>query len=585
LHQLSNSVTIMFIACAIPVIRKWRKKEKNMNKLYCADNLEILRQYIPDESVDLIYIDPPFNSKRNYDIFFDDKEIKAQRIAFEDTWTFKNVQDSMSELNTIETENIHLLLMTYAKVAPSAFPYLVMMALRIIELHRVLKSTGSFYLHCDPTMSHYLKTVCDAVFGCQNYYNEISWKRTSSHNRAKRWGPVHDVIFYYSKSDKVTWNRVLQGLDEGYLKSFYKYTDEKGTYRIDNLTGPGTRTGDSGKPWRSIDPSLKARHWEPPPDRALPEWFVFPENYSQMSVQERLDVLDAQGLISFPKKDNGIPSFKRYLSENSGAAIQDMILDIQPISAQASERLGYPTQKPLALLERIIKASSNEGDLVLDAFCGCGTTVDAAEKLKRRWIGIDISPFAVKLIENRLTKEYNSVLSKYEVLGLPVDTKTAVELWEKNPFAFQDWWITKFEAFSATFGTKGADKGIDGIAQYLVDHDGNTIKAAFQVKGGKVQSRDIDALLGAMVKHKCVLGVFLSIRPLTAPMLETIADSGHVTAFNKNYPKLQSLTLDEFFSGKAFQLPPMNITFRKPATVNLKPQIALTSDWIGEKHE
>ena len=565
MHQLSNSVTIMFIACAIPVIRKWRKKEKNMNKLYCADNLEILRQYIPDESVDLIYIDPPFNSKRNYNIFFDDKEIRAQRMAFEDTWTLKNVQNSMSDLDRPQTENIYTLLKAYQKVASSAFPYLVMMALRIIELHRVLKSTGSFYLHCDPTMSHYLKTVCDVIFCIKggDFRNEIVWQRNTSHNDGKKFGCVHDIILFYAKGETFTYNRIEILRNEEELAKRFPLIEPKTDrrYCLDNLAaagqGPARQFGD-----RLIEPP-NGNHWR----------------YSQENIDKHL----ANGRIVFTGK--GVPRYKRYADDITGKPIQDIWTDFMGIASQSSERLGYPTQKPLALLERIIKASSNEGDLVLDAFCGCGTTVDAAEKLKRRWIGIDISPFAVKLIENRLTKEYNSVLSKYEVLGLPVDTKTAIELWEKNPFAFQDWWITKFEAFSATFGTKGADKGIDGIAQYLVDHDGNTIKAAFQVKGGKVQSRDIDALLGAMVKHKCVLGVFLSIRPLTAPMLETIADSGHVTAFNKNYPKLQSLTLDEFFSGKTLHLPPMNITFRKPATVNLKPQIALTSDWIGEKHE
>jgi len=469
-----------------------------MNKLYCADNLEILRQYIPDESVDLIYIDPPFNSKRNYNIFFDDKEIKAQRIAFEDTWTFKNVQDSMSELNTIGTENIHLLLMTYAKVAPSAFPYLVMMALRIFELHRVLKPTGSFYLHCDPTCSHYLKTICDVIFGKDNFRNEIIWsykRYTAFSNRFQR---LHDVILFYSKTDIVLFNDIREDYADksGKADSHYKQDEDGKWYR-----------------------------WQ---------------------------------------KRKGQEPYKIYLSE--GRRTGD-VWDISIINASAKERLGYPTQKPLALLERIIKASSNEGDIILDAFCGCGTTVDAAESLKRRWIGVDISPIAVNLIENRLQETYGNDLSGYDILGLPVDKHTAIDLWKKNPFAFQDWWITKFNAFSAAFGSKGADKGVDGIALYQVDHSGNTVRAAFQVKGGKVQSKDIDALWGAMNKHNCELGVFLTIEPLTKPMLETIANSGSVSFPNFSFPKLQSMTLDEFFSGRQLKLPSLNITFRRAKTV------------------
>jgi site-specific DNA-methyltransferase (adenine-specific) len=378
--------------------------------------------------------------------------------------------------------------MTYAKVAPSAFPYLVMMALRIIELHRVLKPTGSFYLHCDPTMSHYLKTICDVIFGKDNFRNEIIWsykRYTAFSNRFQR---LHDVILFYSKTDFALFNDIRDdyGDKSGKADAHYKQDEDGKWYR-----------------------------WQ---------------------------------------KRKGQEPYKIYLSE--GRRIGD-VWDISIINASAKERLGYPTQKPKALLERIIKAGSNEGDIILDAFCGCGTTVD-------------ISPIAINLIENRLRKEYNLALSKYDIIGLPVDKKTAIDLWKKNPFAFQDWWITKFNAFSATFGSKGADKGVDGIALYQVDHSGNTVRAAFQVKGGKVQSKDIDALLGAMVKHNCVLGVFLTIEPLTNPMIETIAKSGHISFPNFSFPKLQSLTLDEFFSGRQLKLPFLNITFRN-ATILKKP--------------
>jgi site-specific DNA-methyltransferase (adenine-specific) len=509
-----------------------------MNRLYLGDCLNVLRTEIPDESVDLIYIDPPFNSKRDYYIFFDSKEIHTQRVAFEDTWTLINIQDSMGELHTLQHDKLYALLKVYQDVAPHAFPYLVMMSLRILELHRVLKPTGSFYLHCDPTMSHYLKTACDLIFEPQHQQNEIVWKRTSAHTGSKRWGPVHDVILFYSKSDHFVWNPVYQSYSEDYLESFYRFSDKKGRYRLGDLTGAGTRTGDSGKSWKDVDPTKKGRHWAVP-NKVIEEQ-IGPLDKS-LTVQEKLDLLDEHDLIYWPSKGT-VPQLKRYLREEGGVAIADVITDINPISSQAQERLGYPTQKPKALLERIITASSNEGDTVLDAFCGCGTTIDSAEGLRRNWIGIDISPFALSLIKGRLKKTYAKGLSKFEVRGIPEDEPSALKLWQENPFAFQDWWVTEFEAFSSTFGIKGADKGVDGIALYAVDAKGKELRAAFQVKGGEsVQSKDIDALLGAMQKHKCELGVFLTAAQPTKPMQETASKAGFVKVPGYEFPKVQIL--------------------------------------------
>jgi len=456
-----------------------------MNKLYLGDSLDILREWIPDESVDLIYIDPPFNSKRNYNIFFDNKDIQTQRIAFEDTWSLKNVQDSLNDLQSLKTEKLHRLLMTYADVAPSAFPYLVMMGLRITELHRVLKETGSFYLHCDPNMSHYLKTLCDIIFGYSNFRNEIIWAYRGGGSPKNDFGKRHDIILRYSKSSNY----------------FFCADEVRIPYQAEGIT----RTDDAM--WGKHKGNDKI--YKPHPKGKIPEdWWL-------------MNILNAND----------------------------------------PERLGYPTQKPKALLERIIKASSNEGDTVLDAFCGCGTTVDTAEGLNRKWIGIDISPIAVALIQKRLKETYGKALSPYEVRGIPKDEESAVRLWKENPFAFQDWWITEFGAFSATFGKKGADKGIDGIAKYLTDADNTALKAAFQVKGGKVQSKDLDALLGAMMKTDCQMGVFLTVEEPTKPMLETAAKSGFVSVPGYSYPKLQILTLAEFFAEKKLKLPQTNITF------------------------
>ncbi|MCL4548344.1 MAG: restriction endonuclease, partial [Bacteroidetes bacterium] len=461
-----------------------------MNYLYLGDCLNVLRENIKDESVDLVYIDPPFNSKRDYNIFFDDKEIQTQRIAFEDTWTLTNIQDSLTELHTLEHEDLWALLIVYQKVAPHAFPYLVMMSLRLLELHRVLKPTGSFYLHCDPTMSHYLKTICDIVFKPMNFRNEIVWKRTSAHSDAKRFARVSDNIFFYSKEDNFQWNSLKTEHDPNYIKSHYNNTDESGrTFRYDNLVKP---KGSKGYFYNLLGCAPPPNGWRMPEDRAK-LWLE-------------------QGRIEIPPKGK-VPAFKRFLDETEGAIVKNIWDDIPPINSQAKEALGYPTQKPKALLERIIKASSNEGDTVLDGFCGCGTTIDAAEALHRNWIGIDISPIAISLIKRRLKDTYGNHLNNFEVRGTPTDEQSAIELWKQNPNAFQDWWLTEFEVFSTTFGTKGADKGIDGVGQYLVDQKGNeTIKAGFQVKGGThIQSKDIDALVGAMDKHKCQLGVFLTI--------------------------------------------------------------------------
>ena len=476
-----------------------------MNHLYLGDCLEVLRHNVPDESVDLIYIDPPFNSKRDYNIFFDSKEIQTQRVAFEDTWTLKSIQESLSDLHNLETDKIYKLLITYQEVAPHAFPYLVMMALRIIELHKVLKSTGSFYLHCDPTMSHYLKTICDVIFHPKNFRGEIIWRRAAGFKRssARKFPQKNDNILHFSKTENITWNPQYKPHKEEYLKRFKQ--DKDGRYYRDdvNPTKGGTRT--------------------------------------------------------------------IYLDEVEGDLIDSVWIDINPVNPVAKERLGYPTQKPRALLERIIQASSNEGDIVLDAFCGCGTTVDAAESLHRQWIGIDVSPIAISLIKRRLKDAYKDSLNKFEVRGTPTDQQSAIRLWQENAFAFQDWWLTEFEVFSTTEGTKGADKGIDGIGQYLVGKE-TVIRVAYQVKGGKVQSKDIDALIGVLSKHKCDLGIFLTLESPTKPMMDTAAGQGFVEYPGFQFPKIQILTLKDFFDNKRPKLPKENITFRKAQTKGKKSQ-------------
>ena len=369
--------------------------------VWTGDNLAVMRG-MNSESVDLIYLDPPFNSNRTYEAPIGSK---AAGASFKDAWTLDDIDvhehGELAARSPAAYSVIEAARQAHGKGMQS---YLIFMAVRLSEMHRVLKSTGSIYLHCDPTASHYLKLLMDAVFGYANHRNEIVWVRQSSHNRAKRWGPIHDCILYYAGERKPTWNRVLQPLDPDYVKRHYRHSDERGKYGDFDMTGPGLRDGDTGQPWREIDPSGRGRHWELPPDRALPKWFTFPEGYAAMPARQRLDVLDDQELLYWPPRGT-MPRFKRYLTPKSGAPVTDVILDIPPINSQAKERTGYPTQKPLALLDRIIKASSNDGDMILDPFCGCATALVAADRLQRDWAGIDLSPLAIKLVDERIADD------------------------------------------------------------------------------------------------------------------------------------------------------------------------------------
>ena len=365
--------------------------------VWTGDNLNILRG-MNSASVDLIYADPPFNSKANYAAPIGSK---AAGAAFKDTWSLSDVDAEW--INLIEAKHPALHRVLLAAMTDSDKSYLAYMAARLLEMRRVLKPSGSIYLHCDPTMSHYLKLLLDSIFGRAAFRNEVVWRRTGAHGRAKRWGPVHDSILFYAPPG-YTWNRVYQDYDPEYVESYYTKTDDRGRYRLVTLDGPGVRTGASGHPWRDVDPTEKGRHWELPPDRALPGWFDFPDGYAAMSIQDRLDVLDRAELIYWPPRGT-VPQYKRYLSVSEGNPIQDIVYDVRPLAHTAKERVGYPTQKPLALLRRIIAASSNPGDMVCDPFCGCATALIAAEELQREWIGIDISPKAAELIQVRMRDE------------------------------------------------------------------------------------------------------------------------------------------------------------------------------------
>ena len=539
------------------------------NELFYGDNLDVLRKSVKSASVDLCYIDPPFNSKRNYFQIYNNQgsEDRAQAQAFVDTWNWGDeAVEGIHYILSIDrlhggadatkwTEQTVELIRGLEKVLGrgSLLAYLVHMTLRIVEIHRVLKPTGSFYLHCDPTASHYLKLVLDAVFCGQggDYLNEIVWKRTHSHGGAKRYGPIHDTILYYSKGSDFRWNPQFADYSDKYIEQFFKFEDEVGRYRATILTGSGTRNGSSGKPWKHYDPTNSGRHW------AIPG-YMRDVIGKTATVQEALDKLEELGRIIWPNKAEGVPSFKQYLTDMEGTGLQDIFDDIKPISSQAQERLGYPTQKPEALLERIIKASSNEGDVVLDAYCGCGTTVAVAQRLGRRWIGIDVTYQSIALILKRFADTYKdewpAIEAEIKLDGVPKDIESAMALAnrkdDKTRKEFEKWAVLTYSRNQARINEKkGADGGIDGIAYFLKDRDENG-KAIFQVKSRSGNRGDLATLNSDRQREKADFGFLICTSLPTKPMRDEIAAAGKYKhpLLDREDDRLQVITVAELFA-------------------------------------
>ena len=532
--------------------------ESVANKLYFGDNLDILREHVADESVDLIYLDPPFNSNATYNVLFRERsgdESAAQITAFDDTWRWGS--DSAYAYQDVirhgPSKVGELLGAMYTFLGQNdMMAYLTMMSQRLIELHRVLKPTGSIYLHCDPTASHYLKLLMDATFGVENFRNEITWKRTGAHGGANRWGPIHDTVLFYSKSDDHLWNRTYQPYDALYLKRHYRHEDERGRYRLVALTGAGTTSGDSGKAWRGVDPTDSGRHWAVPM-RSLRNAYPDRTDLDELATREKLDLLDDAGLVFWPRSGN-VPQHKRYLDENPGVPIQDMVTDIPPIGARAQERLGYPTQKPEALLERIINASSKEGDVVLDPFCGCGTAIAVAEKLKRRWIGIDITHLAISLIRHRLQDSLGDDLKPYEVIGDPKDIGSAEALAQQDRYQFEWWALGLIDARPANDKRKGADSGVDGYINFFDDNSGKPKRVIVQVKSGRVNRGQIATLKGDMEREGADIGLFVTLKPATEPMRQEALAAGFYEPEHypdHSYHRVQILTIADLLSGDA----------------------------------
>lgn len=545
-----------------------------MNTLFYGDNLDVLAR-LPDASVDLVYLDPPFNSKAQYNAIFKSPSgvaSQSQAEAFLDTWTwgpeaaraFDNVLGSGSGAGRI------LKALRDSLGEADLMAYLAMMAIRLTHLHRVLKPTGSLYLHCDPTASHYLKTLMDGIFGPGQFLNEIIWKRTGSHGGARRWGPVHDSILFYSRSKRYTWNRVMQGYEPGYIDSKYRHTDHRGNFQDVSLTGAGTRKGDSGMAWRTFDPTDRGRHWAVP--KAIGADIP---GFASMTSQQKLDALDAANFLYWSKKKgkDSFPRLRQY--PGKGVPIQDCIFDIAAVNSQARERIGYPTQKPVALMERILAASSNEGDVVLDPFCGCGTTIHAAQALKREWIGIDVTHYAVSVIEDRLKRHFPN--AKFEVQGRPRDLEGARDLARRNKYQFQ-WWANWMIGAQAYREKKGPDGGIDGLI-YFRNGPGRTGTVIISVKAGDNLGPDMVRSLGHVVEREgAELGVLVTLTEPTAGMRREAASSPMVGTPLVRRQKLQIVTARELLEGGGTLDLPEPLQAEEPAAYRRRTRQAAKHD-------
>jgi len=514
--------------------------DSSKNKLYYGDNYEVLKRYVKDETVDLVYLDPPFNSRQDYNVLFAEKDgsqSSSQIHAFEDTWEW-NIDAQLSyELIVEQGGRVADALRAFKTFLFNSdmMAYLAMMAPRLIELRRVLKQTGSIYLHCDPTASHYLKILMDAVFGPENFRSNIVWKRTSSHSNASRnYGAVNDDLLFYVKSNAAyTYNVQYVPYSENYVKENYYRVDENGRlYRTDNLRNPSDR------------PNLKYEYKGYKPHAN--GWAIS---------KERMEKLDSEGRLHFPKSKDGRILLKRYLDEMPGMQVTNIWDDILVIHAMALERLGYPTQKPEALLERIIKASSNEGDLVLDPFCGCGTTVQVAQRLNRRWIGIDITHLAIGLIKKRLSDAFGpEIRDRYEALAA------------EDKYQFQ-WWALGQVGARPADQKKGADRGIDGRLYFHDDDSGKSKQIVFSVKAGHVTVPQVRDLRGVLEREKAEIGIFISFEEPTRPMLKEAAEAGFYKSGPLDelvYPRSQILTIQQILDGKQPEYPARrDATFKK----------------------
>lgn len=525
------------------------------NVLYYGDNLVWLRDHdkFPNESIDLIYLDPPFNSNADYNVIFSEPsgvESQAQLRAFDDTWKWDSEASALA-LNELSSnapdiaEFISWLGSKRDKASRSMAAYLGMMATRLLELRRVLKPTGLIYLHCDLTAGHYLKIIMDALFGIENFVNEIIWQRIRvTKAQTRGFGNVVDVLLFYRKSNTITFHPQFRPLDPRYIDSHYKKDPETGRlFRTVSMlqkgSGPPRKFGD-----RVLTPP-EGRHW--------------------IWGQDRIDQAMKAGLIRFTSK--GRPEKIQYFDDAKNDVVDNLWTDISPINAQAKERLPYPTQKPQALLERIINASSKEDDVILDPFCGCGTTLVAAQKLNRRWIGIDITHLSIYLVEQRLQDSFGKAIKDtYDVHGNPYDVPSAQALWDKDTKEFELWALSLVGA-----RPRAQDGGVDGVLGF-VDKDRKVQKIVVQVKGGETLTPSIVRdLMGTVDKEKAAIGLLITLHNPTSGMIELAVHAKPYKSalWNRSYPSIQIRTIKELLiGGKEFDLPPQVSPLKKAARIS-----------------
>jgi DNA modification methylase len=560
-----------------------------MNLLYYGDNIEVLRKKIHSETVDLCYIDPPFNSKRNYNQIYNKigDEDRAQAQAFIDTWRWDDhaisgYEEILSNADGRFQPQLVELIKGMHSVLPedSLLAYVVSLALRVTEIYRVLKNDGNFYFHCDPTASHYIKLVLDAVFCAQggDYKNEIVWKRTTAHSDTKqglaRYGRIHDVIFFYTKKTQANFTTQYVDYEQSYVESHYRHI-EKGKngnpdrrYRKGDLTAnkPG---GDTEYAWPVKRPTMPNAEWEadlddeylkPKEGWEYKEIRPYKGRYWAYSKQNMKDYAKAGRLIH---TKSGMPEYKRYLNEMPGMPLQDIWSDIDPINSQAKERLGYPTQKPMSLLERIILSSSKEGDVVLDAYCGCGTTIDAAHKLKRKWIGIDITYQSISVTLKRLEDTYGKdILKDITLDGIPKDMKSARALAHKKDDRlrkeFEKWAVLTYTNNRAVISEKkGSDAGIDARSYFRTGKSDNA-KIVFQVKSGSVDRGDIAKLRGDMGREQAALAFLITLEDPTRLMVHEAKSAGQYRHedMGRAYDRITIVLVKEIVEdGKRLEIP------------------------------
>jgi site-specific DNA-methyltransferase (adenine-specific) len=519
------------------------------NVLYYGDNLDILRRYIEDATVDLVYLDPPFNSNRDYNVIFKDesgRKSDAQLLAFEDTWhwgpsaeaTYAYLTNTARHEGRVPSKVSVIIAALRAGIGENQMmAYLIEMAVRLVDLHRVLKPTGSLYLHCDPTASHYLKLLLDAIFDPVNFTNEIIWRRTTPKGLARNRLPRnHDVILAYAKrAGSTTTNPQYMPHDPERTAEKYSLRDRDGrAYQLTSLLNP--------------NPDRPNLHYEFKGTTRTWRW-----------TRDRIEEADRQGLVVVPKDGHGVPRFKRYLDEQEGIPLDDVWTDIPAVNAMAKERLGWETQKPLTLLERIISTSSNPGDIVLDPFCGCGTALVAAQKLDRKWIGIDITYLSIAVMRARLKDSFG--LEDVQVIGQPTEVEGARQLAQAPDGRYQfQWWALNLIDAKPLGGVekKGSDRGVDGLITFT-DQNRELHSVLVSVKSGGVNSGMVRDLKGTLEREKAAIGLFITLDEPTREMRLEADTAGlfHSDLWNRDYPRIQIISIRELLEeGKRPLLPP-----------------------------